>query len=106
LLTRHLPGYEVRSVARLGEGLDNTAYEINGELTVRASKEAAPDHRSESTRREADLLVAVNELSSLSVPELIFADFEAGVFAYFKLPGVPLLNYAVADPALLARTFA
>ncbi len=27
LLARHLPGYEVRSVARLGEGLDNAAYE-------------------------------------------------------------------------------
>jgi hypothetical protein len=38
LLTRHLPGYEVRSVAKLGEGLDNVAYEVNAELIVRASK--------------------------------------------------------------------
>jgi hypothetical protein len=37
LLTRHLPNHEVRSVAKLGEGLDNVAYEVNGELIVRRS---------------------------------------------------------------------
>ena len=31
LLSRHLLGYEVGSVAKLGEGLDNAAYEVNGE---------------------------------------------------------------------------
>ena len=102
LLARHLPGYKVRSVAKLGEGLDNAAYEVNGELIVRASKEADPDRRSESTRREADLLAAVNELSPLPVPEPIFADVEAGVLAYFKLPGVSLVDHAVAEPARLA----
>ena len=89
-------------MAKLGEGLDNVAYEVNGALIVRASKEVALDRRSEPTRREADLLVAVNELSSLPVPEPIFADGEADVLAYFKLPGVPLLDHAVADPARLA----
>ncbi len=102
LLTRHLPGYEVRSVAKLGEGLDNVAYEVNAELIVRASKEAALDRRSESIRREADLLAAVSELSPLPVPEPIFGDVEAGVLAYCKLPGVPLLDQAVTDPARLA----
>ena len=52
LLARHLTGHEVRSVTRLGEGLDNAAYEVNGELIVRASKEADPTRRSEATRRE------------------------------------------------------
>ena len=37
-LARHLPGYEVCSVATLGEGLDNVSYEVNGELIIRASK--------------------------------------------------------------------
>ncbi len=41
----------------------------------------------------------MNELSPLPVPEPIFADVEAGVLAYFKLPGVPLFDHAVADPA-------
>jgi aminoglycoside phosphotransferase (APT) family kinase protein len=102
LLSRRLPGYEVGSVARLGEGLDNAAYEVNGELIVRASKERAPDRRGASTRREADLLAAVHEFSPLPVPEPVFADPEAGVLAYFKLPGIPLMQHPVADPAKLA----
>jgi aminoglycoside phosphotransferase (APT) family kinase protein len=88
-------------VAKLGEGLDNVVYEVNAELIVRASKEAALDRRSESIRREADLLAAVSELSPLPVPEPIFGDVEAGVLAYFKLPGVPLIDQAVTDPARL-----
>jgi O-methyltransferase involved in polyketide biosynthesis len=37
-----LPGFQVRSVVVLGEGLDNIAYEVNGELVVRFSKEPDP----------------------------------------------------------------
>ncbi len=102
LLTRHLPDYEVRSVAKLGEGLDNAAYEVNGELIVRASKEADPDRRSEATRREADLMAVVTGLSPLPVPEPVFADLEAGVLAYFKLPGVPLIDHPMTEPTRLA----
>ena len=50
-LARHLPGYEVQSVAGMGEGLDNVAYEVNGELIVRESKEADPAIRSEALTR-------------------------------------------------------
>ncbi len=77
-LTRHLPSYEVRSIAKLGEGSDNVVYEVNGELIVRVSKETDPVSRSESTRREAGLLAVVAELSTLPVPEPIFTDIEAG----------------------------
>jgi aminoglycoside phosphotransferase (APT) family kinase protein len=102
LLSRRLPGYEVRSVARLGEESDNAAYEVNGELIVRVSKETNPARRSELTRREADLLAVVAELSTLPVPKPVFADDEAGVLAYFRLPGVPLMDRPVAEPARLA----
>ena len=102
LLIRHLPGYEIRSVAKLGEGLENIAYEVNGELVVRASKETDPDRRGESIRREAALLAVVKELSSLPIPEPIFVDVEAGVLTYFKLPGVPLMDRPAAEPARLA----
>jgi aminoglycoside phosphotransferase (APT) family kinase protein len=102
LLTRNLPGYEVRSVARLGEGWDNVAYEVNGELIVRGSKEADPDRRSELTRREADLLAAVARWSTVPIPEPIFADVEAGVLAYRKLPGLPLSEHPRAEPTRLA----
>jgi aminoglycoside phosphotransferase (APT) family kinase protein len=102
LLARHLPGYQVRSVAKLGEGLDNAAYEVNGELIVRASKETEPALRTVAIRREADLLAAVADLSALPVPEPIFADVEAGVLAYAKLPGLPLMDHPVAEPTRLA----
>ena len=102
LLARHLPGYEVQSLARLGEGLDNAVYEVNGELIVRASKEADPALQADNTRREADLLAAVAELSTLPVPEPVFADPEVGILAYFKLPGLPLMDHPVAEPERLA----
>ncbi len=68
LLARHLPDYEVRSVTESGEGLDNAAHEVNGELIVRTSKESDPALRVEYTRREVDLLTAVAGISTLPVP--------------------------------------
>lgn len=102
LLARRLPGYEVRSVRSLGEGLDNAALEVNGELIVRMSKEVKPVRRAESIRREADLLTVVARISTLPVPEPVFSDPEAGVIAYRSLPGVPLMDLRVAEPAPLA----
>jgi aminoglycoside phosphotransferase (APT) family kinase protein len=101
-LAHHLPGYEVRSMVELGKGSDNAAYEVNGELVVRVSKEADARRRSEATRREAELLAAVARFSTLPVPEPVFADAEAGVLAYFKLPGLPLMDRPVEEPARLA----
>ncbi|MDF5756462.1 phosphotransferase [Spongiactinospora sp. TRM90649] len=83
---RYLPGYRVRSVVKLGEGLDNLAYEVNGELVVRGSREPDP----EAIRREAEVLGALREWATLPVPEPVFAAPEAGFIAYGKLPGTPL----------------
>jgi len=102
LLVHHLPGYEVRSITRLGGGLDNAAYEVNGELIVRASKETDPARRCQSTQREVDLLAVVAGLSTLPVPEPVFVAAEAGLLAYVKLPGLPLMEHPVAEPARLA----
>ncbi|SEF52104.1 Phosphotransferase enzyme family protein [Thermomonospora echinospora] len=102
LLARHLPGRPVRSVVRLGEGYDNVAYEVDGELVVRFSKEDDPEERSAAIRRDADLLTAVAALSPLPVPEPVFADPEAGVLGYVKVPGAPLHENPVAEPARLA----
>jgi aminoglycoside phosphotransferase (APT) family kinase protein len=102
LLRRNLPGYKVWSVTKLGEGLDNAAHEVNGELIVRTSKESDPALRAEYTRREVDLLTAVAGISTLPVPEPVFADPEAGAIAYRRLPGLPLIAHQVTEPALLA----
>jgi hypothetical protein len=55
LVTTHLPGYQIRSVALLGEGLDNIVYEVNGELMVRFCKGPDPDQRAARADREARL---------------------------------------------------
>jgi aminoglycoside phosphotransferase (APT) family kinase protein len=44
----------------------------------------------------------VAELSTLPVPEPVFADVEAGLLAYFNLLRVPLIDHPVAQPARLA----
>ena len=93
LLVPHLPGYEVRSITGLGEGLDNAAYEVNGELIVRASKETNPAVRHQATQREAQLLAVVAGLSTLPVPEPVFVDAETGLLGYRKLPGFPLIDH-------------
>jgi aminoglycoside phosphotransferase (APT) family kinase protein len=102
LLVHHLPGYEVRSITGLGEGLDNAAYEVNGELIVRASKETDPAVRHQATQREAQLLAVVTGLSTQPVLEPVFVDAEAGLLGYRKLPGFPLIDHPVAQPARLA----
>jgi aminoglycoside phosphotransferase (APT) family kinase protein len=102
LLARHLPGHKVGRVTGLGEGLDNAAFEVDGELVVRKSKEADPALRADAIRREAHLLAAVARISTLPIPEPAFADPEAGFIAYRRLPGRPLMDHPVAEPALLA----
>ncbi|MEV0384199.1 aminoglycoside phosphotransferase family protein [Nonomuraea sp. NPDC050643] len=99
LLSHHLPGYQVRTVYRLGHGLDNTVYEVNEELLVRRRRAADP----EANRQEVARLAAVAELSPLPVPEVLFADDESGVIAYRKLEGEPLHRNPVVDPARLAE---
>jgi aminoglycoside phosphotransferase (APT) family kinase protein len=88
----HMPGYRIDSVVPVGAGLDNLAYEVNGELIVRFSKEPDPALRSALLDREARLLAAVADISPLPVPQTIFTAAEYGCLAYFKLPGVPLLD--------------
>jgi aminoglycoside phosphotransferase (APT) family kinase protein len=86
------PGYQVESVVEVGAGLDNIAYEINGELIVRFSKEPDPARRAALVEHEARLLAAVAGISPLPVPEPSFTVAEQGCLAYRKLPGVPLVD--------------
>ncbi|GAA0824627.1 phosphotransferase family protein [Streptosporangium amethystogenes subsp. fukuiense] len=88
----HLPGYRADTVTPLGEGQDNLAYEVNGELIVRFSQEADPVRRAMLVDREARLLTGVAGFSPVPVPEPRFTVAEQGCLAYFKLPGLPLLD--------------
>ncbi len=92
LVEANLHGYRVHSVAALGQGQDNMAYEVDGELVVRFSREPDPARRAQRVDREARLLALVAEISPLPVPKPLFTAGERGFLAYFKLPGVPLLD--------------
>jgi aminoglycoside phosphotransferase (APT) family kinase protein len=86
------PGLQGHSVVLLGEGTDNLAYEVNGELVVRFSKESDPTRRANLISSETELLTAVARISPLPVPQPLFADPQQGCWAYSKIPGVPLLD--------------
>ncbi|WIM93291.1 aminoglycoside phosphotransferase family protein [Actinoplanes oblitus] len=83
-----MPDYEIDSVVPLGDGLDNYAFEINGHLIVRVRR----SHDPEGTAREAGILAAVAAVATVAVPSPAFVLPERSCLAYYKLPGVPLLE--------------
>lgn len=87
VLAEHLPSYRADRVVLLGEGQDNVAFEVNGELVVRFAK--APDPV--ETEREARLLAKVAEFSPIPVPTPVFSVPETGCLAYARVPGTTLL---------------
>lgn len=101
-----LPGYRIDSVALLGEGEDNVAYEVNGELIVRFGKESDLERRAARVIKEAGLLAAVAGVSPLPVPEPCFSVVEQGCLAYFKLPGRPLIDQPASQRSAQVRSIA
>lgn len=95
VVAMHLPDYRIDSVVLLGEGEDNVAYEVNGELIVRFGKEPDPVSRAADVNGEVRLLAVVAGISPLPVPEPSFTAAEQGCLAYFKLPGRPLIDLAL-----------
>jgi aminoglycoside phosphotransferase (APT) family kinase protein len=97
VLSTGVPGLQVRSLVLVGEGMDNLAYEVNGELVVRFSKEPDPTRRAHLISSESALLTAVAQISPLPVPQPLFTDPQQGCWAYPKIPGVPLLNLPLSQ---------
>lgn len=110
LVVAHIPDYHVDSIARIGAGTDNVAYEVNGELIVRFSTAPDPASRAARVTHDARLLAAVADISPLPVPEPRFTLAEQGCLAYRKVPGVPLLDLPapqrLAHGASIAATLA
>ena len=92
LLARHLPEQRVTSVVPLGRGLDNAAFDVDGELVVRCSTHPDPGERSRRVLRESRLLATVAATSPLPVPVPRFTAVEDGCLGYARLPGRPLLD--------------
>jgi aminoglycoside phosphotransferase (APT) family kinase protein len=104
VVAAHLPGYRITAVVPVGDGLDNVAFEVNGELIVRFRRDRDPARLD----REACLLEAVAAIAPLAVPEPRFTVAELGCLAYLKLPGTPLLDLPrqgrPADAVAIAAT--
>lgn len=101
-IAHYLPDAEIRSVVRLDAGLDNVAYEVDGQWIVRQRSVSEGVERAEAVRREAALLAAVAPWSMLPVPEVAFVDESRGLLGYRLLPGRSLLDHADVDPATVA----
>ena len=96
LLARHLPEQRVTSVVPLGRGLDNAAFDVDGELVVRCSTHPDPGERARRVLRESRLLATVAPTSPLPVPVPRFTAAEDGCLGYARLPGRPLLDLPAA----------
>jgi aminoglycoside phosphotransferase (APT) family kinase protein len=81
-LRAHAPDLLDRDIVELGRGLDNVAYAA-GDLVLRVGEDVV---------REARLLEVVAPRVSITIPRPRFADPDARVLAYERIPGRPLLN--------------
>ena len=92
LLVRHLPDRADGAVTPLGAGLDNTAFDVDGELVARLSRDLDPAERARLVRREARLLTVVAARSPLPTPVPVVTAAGDGCLVYRKLPGRPVLD--------------
>jgi aminoglycoside phosphotransferase (APT) family kinase protein len=92
LVSVHVPDVAVTDVVPCGEGLDNVAFDVNGELIVRFRKEPGVAERAALVTAEAALLDEIAGALPVAVPATVFVDAELGCLAYRKLPGTPLLQ--------------
>jgi aminoglycoside phosphotransferase (APT) family kinase protein len=83
-LRAHAPELVTVEVVELSQGLDNTAYTV-GDLVLRVASERSVEH-------EARLLEVVAAHVSIPIPTPRFADEDAGVLGYERIPGEPLLG--------------
>jgi aminoglycoside phosphotransferase (APT) family kinase protein len=81
----HAPKLRELKIVELGGGLDSTAYAA-GDLVIRV---AAAGY---DVAREARLLEIVATRVPVPIPRPLFADVDAGVLGYERIPGEPLLG--------------
>jgi aminoglycoside phosphotransferase (APT) family kinase protein len=102
LLARHLPGRAEGTVTPLGAGLDNAAFDVDGELVVRLSTDPDPGERARTVQREARLLSLVAPRSPLPVPVPVVIAAVDGCLVHRKLPGRPVLDLPAGQRRTLA----
>jgi aminoglycoside phosphotransferase (APT) family kinase protein len=95
IIATALPGYRITSTRPLGAGLDNEAFEVNGDLVVRFRRRDPT-----GVDREARLLRQIAAVSPLPVPEPLFVDTARGCLGYRLLPGTALCDLPPAGTAV------
>ena len=99
----HQPEFTVADVVACGEGQDDVAFDVDGELIVRFRKAADDVTRAALVTAEARLLDEIAGALPVAVPEMVFLDAERGCLAYRKLPGTPLLEQPRASQSAWAE---
>nr|AIA16723.1 Phosphotransferase enzyme family [uncultured bacterium] len=87
LIVREFPELQIETIKKLGGGLDNLAFEVNGEYIFRFPKR---DEDNQKLLREGKVLELVKDLSSVPVPEPTFKSTK--FMGYRKIEGVSLLE--------------
>lgn len=87
-----LPTYKIQSIVRIGEGQENVAYEVNGELIVRFRKEPHAATRASLVIRESRLLAGVSNICPVPAPKPEFILENQGCLVYSKIPGESLVD--------------
>jgi len=103
LVSLHLPEFTIADVVACGEGQDNVAFDVGGELIVRFRKAADDAARAALVTAEAHLLEEIAGALPVAVPEIVFVDAEHACLAYRKLPGTPLLKQPRASRSAWAE---
>ncbi|MBB3082644.1 phosphotransferase family protein [Geodermatophilus sabuli] len=102
LLARHLPERADGAVTPLGAGLDNTTFDVDGDLVARFSRDPDPVERARQVRREARLLTGIAARSPLPTPVPVVIAAGDGCLVYRKLPGRPVLDLVAERRTVLA----
>lgn len=101
-LVAHMrPGRPPRAVTLAGAGVDNVAYDVDGELVVRFLREPEPGR----VTTEARILAIAATCAPPAVPQPLVVDEAAGALVYPRLGGTPLLELRNRFPAIDLERF-
>lgn len=89
-LAHEFPTIAIATITKLGEGLGNVAFEVNGTLVFRFPKTG---RNREELQREVPTLVAVKQLTHIPVPEPTYVGPTGAYVGYQKVPGKPVMGH-------------
>jgi aminoglycoside phosphotransferase (APT) family kinase protein len=89
-LAHDFPAIAIATIRKLGEGLGNVAFEVNGTWVFRFPKTRGTR---EELQREVPILLAVKHLTAVPIPEPIYLGPDGAYVGYQKVPGEPVMGH-------------